>query len=59
MFKQGDKIRVTVYGAEKRGTVSRVGRTGIVFVILDESGRERWFHSESLALVVDEKESAQ
>lgn len=47
-FKPGDQVKVTVYGVEKFGTVTRNPGNGIVFVRMDDTGRERWHHAESL-----------
>ena len=51
MVKPGDKIEAIVYGAIWRGTVTRVGKSGIIFAQGDEYGIERFFHPEGVKLV--------
>ena len=50
-MQKGTKIAVTVYGQTLTGTVSRMGTSGsIVFAIMDNTGKERWFHRNSLTV---------
>lgn len=46
-FEPGSRVVVTDYGVEKAAEVTRVGR-GVTFVRMDQTGRERWFHTSSL-----------
>lgn len=47
-YKIGDRVKVAVYGVDQTGTVSRDQAAGIVFVTMDATKREKWFHAESL-----------
>lgn len=50
-LRPGDRVCVTVYGAEETGIVERVG-SSVVWVRMDRTGPRprplRWFHRESL-----------
>lgn len=48
IYQYGDKIKATIYGTEWRGTVIRVGASGIVFARNDKTGIERFFFPESI-----------
>ncbi len=50
-FHKGDKVKVTVYGVEKTGVVSREPTSEIIWVGMDPNGRERWFHMDSLSTI--------
>lgn len=49
---KGTRVVVTVYGQRRTGVVSRTpSGSGIIFVRLDLTPGERWFHAESLTVL--------
>ena len=49
-FRIGDRVTWKFYGETKRGTVTRVGKSAIVFVKGD-NGRTYWCHTDNLWLI--------
>ena len=48
----GNRIAVTVYGAQLTGTITRANRdTSLIWVRMDGTGKERWFHRASAAVI--------
>jgi len=50
----GHPVAVTIYGERQTGTISRSAENGVVFVRMDKTGRERWFHVESVSPIKPE-----
>jgi hypothetical protein len=47
-YKKGDRVTVNSWGELRNGKVSRDQESSVVFVVLDGSALERWFHESSL-----------
>lgn len=50
----GHPVAVTIYGERQTGTISRSAENEVVFVRMDKTGRERWFHAESVSPIKPE-----
>ena len=47
-MKRGDKVAMTMYGTERTGVVADVGASGIIHVVMDDTGRTNWFFPRSV-----------
>lgn len=47
-MNKGDKIIVTFYGVEYRGTVAKNQTSPIIWVVFDGENNPRWFHECSV-----------